>query len=60
MITETFKNWVLSLPTDKKIDLLKSAYKDNYGAWFQLAQIYLDAPIHQGGLPTEVIESTRE
>jgi hypothetical protein len=58
MITETFKDWALSLSTEHKIQLLKDSYKDNFGAWLELANIYLEAPIHKGGLPTEIVDST--
>ena len=60
MNQEQLKDWALSLSTEKKIELLKKLYKDNFMDWVMISNIYLEAPIHKGGLPTEVITETTE
>lgn len=51
MNTEKF---ILSLPEETKLKLLRDC--DSVGRFFQISQIFLDAPLDEGGLPTEVIE----
>ncbi len=52
------KQWILSLTTDHKIMLLKSALKQNdLKNFLALSNILLEAPCGDGGgLPTEVID----
>lgn len=55
MITKEF---ILSLPTETKVKLLEDC--DSVARFFQISQIFLDAPLDEGGLPTEVIEQAFE
>lgn len=48
------KEFILSLPTETKVRLLEDC--DSVARFFQVSQIFLDAPLDKGGLPTEVIE----
>jgi hypothetical protein len=60
-IPEHLKTWVLSLDKSVKIDLLKtSLQEDRLSEFIQLSKILLDAPISEGGISTEEIESIRK
>ncbi len=57
---DELKEWFLSMDKDVKLGLLESALKDDkFGEFMQLSMILLDAPITEGGLPTEEIENVR-
>jgi hypothetical protein len=52
------KELILSQSKEFKIDLLKSISKANdFIGWAELSTIFLDAPIQNGGLSTELIMS---
>jgi hypothetical protein len=60
-MTQEEKNWILGLQYEKKIDLLETALKENRTMVFiQFSLIFLEAPISQGGISTEEIESLRK
>ena len=57
----TEKEFVLSLPKETKIRFLEDSLKeDNFGIFFRLTKILLDAPILEGGMSTEEIEEIRK
>ena len=58
-LTNQDKDWILSLKTEHKIMLLKSALKQNdFGNFMALSNILLEAPCGEGGgLPTETIDA---
>ena len=60
MTTEETK-WVLSLPRKMKFKLLEDSLKeDEFGVFMGLTKILLDAPLSEGGIPTEEIEEIRK
>jgi hypothetical protein len=62
-MTETFDiaKFVLNMSRDNQLELLESALKqDKFGEFMALADIFLKAPISEGGIPTEEIESVRK
>ena len=55
------KTFVLALPLKMKLDLLESALKeDKFGVFMAMTKILLEAPISEGGVPTEMIEDIRK
>jgi hypothetical protein len=55
-MTKQEKDWILSLPIDFKIELMKGMLKDGeIGQYLQFIDILLEAPISKGGLSTELI-----
>jgi len=53
-------DFLLSQTTENKLMILESALQDDDVAMFiKLSMILLDAPITEGGLPTEMIEEIR-
>ena len=54
------KEVILSLPYRIKIETLEDALKENeFGIFFGLSKILLDAPLSEGGVSTEDIEAIR-
>ncbi len=54
------KEVILNLPYHIKIETLEDALKeDNFGVFFGLSKILLDAPLSEGGVSTEDIEAVR-
>jgi len=55
------KEWFLSLPEETKLDVLESSLKENkFGVFMSMTKILLEAPIQNGGISTEKIESIRK
>lgn len=55
-IENKMKDWILSLPIDVKIDLMKAMLKDgDTGNYLQFIDVLLEAPISKGGVSTELI-----
>lgn len=55
-MTNQEKDWILSLPIDIKIDLMKGMLKDGEtGQYLQFIDVLLEAPISKGGVSTELI-----
>ena len=53
--------WVLSLPKDYKVKLIKDFTKEGHvEQLLVLLKIFLDAPISEGGLSVEEIEAIRK
>lgn len=53
--------WILSLPTEAKINIFREAVKNqDFNTEFILSKIFLDTPLDEGGLPTETIEKIRK
>ena len=60
-MTPQEEKWFLNLSTDLKIQLLEqSLEQDRFAYFMQLSKILLDAPLSDGGLSTELIESIRK
>ena len=60
-MTPVEKEWFLSLPKDTKLDVLEDALKENkFGIFMAMTQVLLEAPLQQGGILTEEIESVRK
>lgn len=56
MNEKELKEMILSMSRDHKIFLLKKALEDGeLGVFIMLSKILLDAPISEGGLPSEDI-----
>ena len=54
------EEWVLSLPLEVKLNLLRDAIKESdFGTELTLTKIFLNAPLDKGGVPTEMIEEIR-
>jgi hypothetical protein len=57
----TEKDWILSLPKEMKLKILEDSLKeDEFGVFMGLTKILLDAPLSEGGIPTEEIEEIRK
>ena len=55
-MTKQEKDWILSLPIDVKIELMKGMLKDGEtGQYLQFIDVLLEAPISKGGVSTELI-----
>jgi hypothetical protein len=55
------KEWFLSLPEETKLDVLEASLKENkFGVFMSMTKILLEAPIQNGGISTEKIESIRK
>jgi hypothetical protein len=55
------KQMILNFPREIKINLLKDALKEGeVGIFLQLSKILLDAPLNQGGIESDVIESIHQ
>ena len=55
------KEWFLNLPEEVKLDVLENSLKeDKFGVFMEMTKILLDAPIQNGGISTEKIESIRK
>jgi hypothetical protein len=55
------EKWFLSMHKEVKLDLLNTALeKGEFGHFFQMVKILLDAPISEGGISTEEIEAIRK
>jgi hypothetical protein len=56
MSNDTYKKWILSLPKEKKLELLDEALKkEKFNIFIGLTQILLDAPIVDGGISSSEI-----
>ena len=54
---EFVKEMLLKKPKHEKIELLKEAISTDFALFFSMAQIYLDAPLGEGGgLTTEEVD----
>jgi len=52
------RTFLLAQQEDTKKDLLKAALDEGkFGEFLAMSKILLDAPISEGGLPTEVIDN---
>ena len=61
MITEQEKQFILGLPLNAKLIVLDEALETNkFGIFMALSKVLLDAPISEGGVPTETIEEIRK
>jgi hypothetical protein len=55
------KEWFLSLPEETKLDVLEASLKESkFGVFMSMTKILLEAPIQDGGISTEKIESIRK
>ena len=55
---DNLKTWFLSLPRDIKLKMLEDEMdEEGIGNFIQLSKILLDAPIGDGGIETEAIDS---
>ena len=50
------KRYFLSLPTKEKLKMLDSLLNNDFHSYMLLAKLYLDAPVSNGGMETEVID----
>jgi len=51
------ENFLLSLDREKQIKMLEDALKeDRFDIFTSLSRVLLDAPLDEGGVPTELIE----
>lgn len=56
-ITESEKDWILSLTLEHKTMLMETMLKDGHiGQYFQFTKILLDAPLSKGGVSTDYIK----
>ena len=56
-MTNVEKDWILSLPLDRKIMLMESMLEQKeIGHYLGFVKILLDAPISKGGVSTETID----
>jgi hypothetical protein len=57
MTREEANEMILGFPREIKIQCMKNALEeDNFGMFMSLSKVFLDAPISEGGIETEVIE----
>ena len=50
-------NFILSIPKDKKIRMLKDALnEDRFDIFMNLSKLWLNLPLNKGGLETEIVE----
>ena len=55
-MTEVEKKWILSLPLERKIDLMKSMLEDDeIGHYLAFVNMLLEAPISEGGVSSDLI-----
>ena len=55
------KDWLLSLPKDKKLMFIEEALKDDdLGMAMGIAKILLDAPITKGGVSTDEVKEAMD
>jgi|32_taG_2_1085360.scaffolds.fasta_scaffold34726_4 hypothetical protein len=55
------KEWFLNLPEEIKLDVLENSLKeDKFGVFMEMTKILLEAPIQNGGVSTEKIETIRK
>lgn len=55
------KEWFLNLSEEIKLDVLENSLKeDKFGVFMEMTKILLEAPIQNGGISTEKIESIRK
>lgn len=56
-MTEIERKWILSLPLERKIELMDGMLKDKeIGHYMGFINILLEAPLSEGGVSTEIIE----
>ena len=54
---ETHRKWILSLPLERKIELMDAMLKEKeIGHYMGFINILLEAPISEGGVSTEIID----
>jgi hypothetical protein len=52
---------ILGFPREIKIQCMKDALEqDNFGMFMGLSKVFLDAPISEGGIETEVIKKIHD
>ena len=54
------KRYLLSLPRDKQLEVLRLAYHKGIDTWFETQRIFLEKPVDEGGIETDVIEKLFE
>lgn len=52
---EAAKKFLLAQSVETKIRLLEESVNEDFGIFMQIANILLEAPIIEGGLPSELI-----
>ena len=50
------KGYYLSLPYKEKLKALKDSLRIDFAFYLVVCGYYLDAGVHEGGLPTEIVE----
>jgi|TARA_Y100000592_G_C5463182_1_gene315107 hypothetical protein len=50
------KRYFLSLSLNEKLQTLESLLLDSYNAYMIVAKYYLETPVRQGGLPSELVK----
>lgn len=50
------ENWILGLPLDTKIHLLKEARKDNFPVFLELSKLFCSVSINDGGIESEILD----
>ena len=61
MISEQIQNMVLAWPKEQKLSALKELQaQGEFNMLVELSNVFLTAPISQGGLPSQIIEQTLE
>ena len=57
-VSKELKKYILSLPKQRKLRMLKdSQEQDKYGVFLDLLDIYLEAPISEGGISSDDIQN---
>ena len=57
-MTDNEKDFVLAQPREIKLDVLRDLVKaGSFSAYFELAKILLNAPITEGGIESETIDT---
>ena len=56
---EKHKKYLLSIPRDKQLEVLRLAYNKGIDTWFETQRIF-DEPVAAGGIETDVIEKLFE
>ena len=53
---EKHKNYLLSIPRDQQLEVLRLAYNKGIDTWFETQRIFLEKPIDEGGIEPDIIE----
>lgn len=56
----TAKEFFLALPYEIKIEILRSAIREDFPVFIGLSRYALEAPLSEGGIETEVIQAIEE